>query len=228
MKRCTETDKWRDAWYLALSPNAKVMLGYIYDNCDEAGFIDVIKTKWIPEIKLPNPAAFTSALLELQPVLLSNKSEGKLWLTIFLRQEQKLPLNPKDAADKYILEKLTRQLPKFDNAKKIQEILNSSITKKGKTKGTTDGKPFVPPTLQEFKDYFKENKFPETLAETAWKGYNEKNSAGVNWVDSEGKAIKNWKQKCQHVWFNDKNKNNGSKTHKQHDKGNRHEVVSNF
>jgi hypothetical protein len=55
---------------------------------------------------------------------------------------------------------------------------------------------FVPPSLQEFSKYFIENGFSHELAERAFKGYDV-----AEWHDSEGKQIKNWKQKCQHVWF---------------------------
>lgn len=226
MKRFTETDKWRDAQYLSFSPTAKAMLGYIYDNCDEAGFIDVITAKWAQEIKIATQDQFTAALAELQPVLLSNKAEKKLWLTVFLRQEQKLPLNSKVPADKYIIEKLTRQLPKFGNPPQIAEIL---MVTQAKSKSGKKAKPtvnFVPPTVEDFKAYFKENGYPEQLAVNAWKGYNTPNDAGVNWVDSGGKPIKNWKQKCQHVWFKEKNKHDTAKTNSG-DKG-RHSVASNF
>lgn len=64
-----------------------------------------------------------------------------------------------------------------------------------------DGRDFIPPLLTEFKEYFIENKFSIDLAERAWKGYD-----AAEWKDSKGNKIKNWKQKCQHVWFNDQNK----------------------
>ena len=63
------------------------------------------------------------------------------------------------------------------------------------------GKKFSAPSLDEFKAYFKENGFREDIAERAWNGYSE-----ANWHDSQGKEIKIWKQKCQHVWFKDEHK----------------------
>lgn len=40
MIRFTETAKWSDKWFRRLSPMAKLLWGYITDNCDQAGVID--------------------------------------------------------------------------------------------------------------------------------------------------------------------------------------------
>ena len=37
MKRFTETDKWRDPWFLKLAQGAKLAFLYIIENCDNAG-----------------------------------------------------------------------------------------------------------------------------------------------------------------------------------------------
>ena len=60
---------------------------------------------------------------------------------------------------------------------------------------------FTPPSLDEFKNYFKENDYSAELAERAFKGYDV-----AGWTDAKGKPINNWKQKAQHVWFKDENK----------------------
>jgi len=56
-------------------------------------------------------------------------------------------------------------------------------------------------TLEEVKNYFKENNYKE---ETAIKFYHSYSVA--NWVDSKGNKVKNWKQKAINVWFTDENK----------------------
>lgn len=60
---------------------------------------------------------------------------------------------------------------------------------------------FAPPTLEEFKSYFFENGFSLNLAERAWRGYD-----AAQWHDTKGNKIRNWKQKCQNVWFKSENK----------------------
>jgi len=79
--------------------------------------------------------------------------------------------------------------------------LRSSYKDKDKDKIRDKNKEFIPPLLLDFIQYFKENGFPENLARKVFIGYEV-----AQWHDSSGKKIKNWKQKCQHVWFTDDNK----------------------
>ena len=60
----------------------------------------------------------------------------------------------------------------------------------------------VCPTLDEVKAYFSENGIDPAIGKEAFDYY----EAG-NWHDSQGKPVKNWKQKMRGVWF----KNNSAK-----------------
>lgn len=62
---------------------------------------------------------------------------------------------------------------------------------------------FDAPTLDDVKAYFSEKGYSEQAAIKAFNYYD----AG-DWKDSEGKPVKNWKQKMIGVWFNDENKAN--------------------
>jgi len=70
-------------------------------------------------------------------------------------------------------------------------LSSSSLKKKDK---------FDPPEFGEFNKYCIDNNHGN-IADRAFKGYSE-----ANWYDSKGKKIRNWKQKLQHVWFRDENK----------------------
>ena len=52
MTRLVETDRWKDAFFVELHPNAKLLLSYLYDNCNEAGFIDAQFTVWSSQLKI--------------------------------------------------------------------------------------------------------------------------------------------------------------------------------
>jgi hypothetical protein len=77
------------------------------------------------------------------------------------------------------------------------EIKDINDTEKEGMQG--EKKKFVPPTFEEVEKYCKENKH-HGIAKRAFDGY-----ATANWHDSQGKQIKSWRQKFQHVWFRDDN-----------------------
>ena len=62
-------------------------------------------------------------------------------------------------------------------------------------------KKFIPPTLDDVKEYFKLNGYKE---EAAIKSFNFYSTA--DWHDTQGRPVKNWKQKMIGVWFKDENK----------------------
>jgi uncharacterized protein YdaU (DUF1376 family) len=65
-------------------------------------------------------------------------------------------------------------------------------------------KEFIIPSFEEFEKYCIENEFGH-IADRAYKYY-----SAADWHDGQGKTIKNWKQKLQGVWFQEKNKINNS------------------
>ena len=73
--------------------------------------------------------------------------------------------------------------------------------KERKGKETKINKPFVPPTLEETKAFFKERGYKESTAEKAWSGYDV-----ADWHNSKGKKVQNWKQTFIQVWFTDENR----------------------
>lgn len=83
-------------------------------------------------------------------------------------------------------------------------VSGSSSTDTTSTSASTSKKrkqkPFAPPSKEEFQRYCTENGFGH-IAKRAYLGYSE-----ANWHDSEGKPVKNWKSKLQHVWFRDANR----------------------
>ena len=76
---------------------------------------------------------------------------------------------------------------------------NPNPKKENKKKYTK--KNFVPPTLEEVRNYFKEKGYSVYAADKAFEYY-----SIANWHDSKGNKVKNWKQKMMVVWFKDENK----------------------
>lgn len=85
------------------------------------------------------------------------------------------------------------------NALRTQSECNAIKERKEKKK--KENRKIIPPSIDEFKNYFQENGYNISVAERAYKGY-ELN----NWHDSRGAPVLNWKSKCQNVWFKNENK----------------------
>lgn len=212
MKRKTETNKWKDSWYVGLSPLAKLLLAYLYDNCDEAGFIDPIFKTWEAEIGI-NKSQILKSLLELKPALVSNKK--KLFIKDFLLHQEKLPLNPENKEDRWILTKLESNLEKFSKHESISGILLNKVEKKSPeiNYGKGDIK-FVKPKIEEFIDYYKtinpdanKDKIEELYdyyVSCGWK-------VGKKPMKDWQAAIRNALKKTKKTNFNNSDTNNKSK-----------------
>jgi len=68
-------------------------------------------------------------------------------------------------------------------------------------KGVQKRKKFIPPTLEEVKNFFEEKGYSEI---GAIKAFNHYDLAG--WHDTNGKPVLNWKQKMNTVWLKDEYK----------------------
>lgn len=83
-----------------------------------------------------------------------------------------------------------------------QPIINQQTTtyKNVKNEKKNNRVIFTPPTLQEVKDFFAEKGYSPEAGQRAFDYYNT-----ANWKDSNGKQVKNWKQKMIAVWFKPEN-----------------------
>ncbi len=62
---------------------------------------------------------------------------------------------------------------------------------------------FIPPTLSQVKDYFKEKGYSEASAVKFFDSYE---AGEPKWHDSRGNPVRAWKQKAVNVWFTDQNR----------------------
>ena len=79
------------------------------------------------------------------------------------------------------------------NAVAMQSKVKKSKVKKSKV--NIENK-FIPPTIEEVKEFFKEKGYTEESAIKAFNHY-----AYADWKDSAGKKVISWKQKMNTVWF---------------------------
>jgi len=153
MKRLVETDRWKDSFFIELHPNAKLLLSYLYDNCNDAGFIDVNYSLWCSQLNMQKEHIIKS-LVSLKPLLLSD-TKRKLFIKDFLKHQKKLPLIAGNDESEWIIDKLKSNLDKFNNAIEIKSILESvqHPETKTKSKGSTKKK-FIAPKYDIFEKYY--------------------------------------------------------------------------
>jgi len=122
--RYTDTDKWKDNWYSELKPLEKLLFNYLCDNCDIAGFIEVIPRKIAVEIK-EEKAKIEGALKGLERGLILSKTGECLFIRNFLKHQKNLPLNSNNKAHQGIIKRFELYSYKFD-IKDINEFIEGA------------------------------------------------------------------------------------------------------
>lgn len=80
-KRFTETNKWSDPWYRNLTVSQKCLWGYLCDNCDQSGVIDLD----IDLAAFQIGAAITRKDIDALSKGIKYLSGGKLWIHNFIQ-----------------------------------------------------------------------------------------------------------------------------------------------
>lgn len=90
-KRMTDTDKWRDDWFVSLAPQHKLLWLYLVDNCDHAGIWRVSSA--VAAALIGSPVALDEAKQAFGDRIQVLEG-GYWWLTKFIKFQYNLPLNP--------------------------------------------------------------------------------------------------------------------------------------
>lgn len=195
MKRFTETQKWDDPWFRALSPDAKLIWFWLLDKCDGAGVID-------PDFALCEFQTGVKRAFDKMPELesrLATLENGKLLVVKFIEfQQGKLSHDCK--AHKPIFDSLKRNGMMDENGemKGYQKGIHtlskgypmglSNIKGNGNENSNTLKKEKTEkPTIDDVRVFCKEVGMPESVGDFCfWKW------EGNGWTNG-GKPIKNWK-----------------------------------
>jgi hypothetical protein len=201
MKRFTETDKWRDAWFRKLNPACKCLWQYMVDNCDQAGVIDI---DWeLASFQIG--AKVNEKDLAFFDRQVSRLGSGKLWICSFVRfQYGNISRDCKPHAP--VFKAIERHSIPFDslyaNSPKAIEgypVGYQSLQDKEKDKETdketeTEGKA-SPPTEADWLD--------ELDRDAAYAGIDVKleHAKAVRWAKENGKQMGrrrfvNWLNRC--------------------------------
>lgn len=89
----------------------------------------------------------------------------------------------------------------YDTKTNSDETVTKQKTTTKKIKNNSLNPQVNRPTIDDLKSYFQDNGYSENAASTAFNYYDE-----ADWIDSNGKQVLNWKQKCRIVFFKPENK----------------------
>src|SRR4051812_20002767 len=89
-KRFTESTKWSDTWFRALSAPQKCAWQYLCDNCDSVGVIDLDRE--LANFQIRDTLDW-DAFIEVAGERIARLKSGKLWLTRFVKFQYGLVLS---------------------------------------------------------------------------------------------------------------------------------------
>jgi hypothetical protein len=190
-----------------VSPSALLLYIGMKNFADDRGVIPgnskLIKSKVFPQkddIRIDQVNKWITELLE-NSFLVQLTFEDKLYYVLDFSDEKIDKPQPSILPDEAFenIREYSRIVETDQEDSKSVETIRLGEERKGEER-KRKGKEFVPPSLDDFKNYFSSNGFPEDLAVRAWTGYSE-----ADWHDSKGNKVLNWKQKCQNVWFSEEN-----------------------
>lgn len=149
MIRIGKSEKWNDSFFLKLGVAEKLLFIYLYENCDEAGFLDLHFDKMISETGITKEQ-IGNCLTNLEKTYLTSKDTTKIWIKKFLLHQNKLPLDLKSPDGNYIKYQLESNTDNFNYPQEFDAILkNIKKNLRKKTEG------FVKPTLEEIINNFR-------------------------------------------------------------------------
>lgn len=214
--RYTNTDKWNDGWFSDLSPLAKLLFIYLFENCDIGGFIEINFKRWIVDIGA-DYTEIKGALKELGRGLIYSESKDCLFIRNFLKHQKNYPLNlDKNPAHRGIMKRFDLYKEKFKS-----EIIDSIIKRgfegasEGLSSPTGNGNVMVMPekgyigekheetvipSQDEVIEYFTKNGFARDVALKAHDAF-----TFCGGRDSQGKIIKDWKEAMKYKYFKKEN-----------------------
>jgi hypothetical protein len=160
MNRFTDCEKWRDSWFVDLTPHAKLLFIYIVENCNNAGIYEINK-KLLPIYLGITTEELKSVITELNKSYLKS-SDGKLiWIKNFLKHQKKLPLNENNKAHKQIINILIEAVSnenKFSECDEMKLLLPESVRNDLISFSKTTVR-FKPPKVEDVIDYMKSENF---------------------------------------------------------------------
>jgi hypothetical protein len=196
-----------------IKPTHAALFFFAIENCNRMG--------WAEKFRLPSEMAMSAIGVHSYKTYISALNDLCEWgfLTMVQKSTNQYSANivalvnfteaqdkaATKALDNALLKQIPKQVQSIDSINK-QETRNNKPETRNATAGSKKRKlkepvEFIPPTLQEVKDYFKINGYTQDAAERAFRHYETR-----NWIKSNDKPVDNWKNTMGNNWFKPENK----------------------
>jgi len=213
-KRFISTDLFNDSWFMELSTNSKLFYVYLLTNCDNAGIIDLNIKLAEFQTGIPSLNKNFSKYLECLKLRLLHLKDNYYFLPKFVPFQYPNGLSESVKPQKQVIEKLKKfdlldenltiniQLNNsMDTIKDIYKetvvVVNTDKDKKEEKEKLNKKKSFKIPTVREIIEYGIEKGY-KLDGKKIHDYYTE-----LDWHDSSGKKIRNWKSKVLVNWCRD-------------------------
>lgn len=131
--RFTDTDKWKDGWFIELKPKSKLMFNYLCDNCDMAGFFELSMKKMRHDLEYTDDE-IREALTAIEKAYVLSRDKRILFLKNFIRHQKNTPLNHRNNSHIGIFNKLENYKMQFGHD--LLKLVNRGLKIKQDIRGT--------------------------------------------------------------------------------------------
>lgn len=194
-KRFTETNKWADKWFRGLSPLHKLAWGYLCDNCDAAGVIELDEA--LANFQIGSDVSW-GELGDLAGSRIERLDSGKMYLTKFIEFQyghlsEACPPH-KHAIASLRKHGLTKVLARYSipSGNAQEEDKDKKKIEEGESEGKQPARRFSKPTLAQVEAYCAER--DKGVDASKWFAYYESNGwrVGRNPMRDWKAAVRTW------------------------------------
>jgi len=138
----SDPEKWGDMKFQELSVHAKLLMLYLIDISDNAGFVPVDEDRYKRDLGMSREV-IRRCFKEIEGVYLLSKDKRYIWLKGYLALQRCLPLSKKSPAHKSIIETLEHHFANEETFRDVEgsELIMSALKKRRKSKKAKSSKP---------------------------------------------------------------------------------------
>lgn len=122
--RFTDTEKWKDEWFIELEPLPKLMFMYLADNCDIAGFFEFSMRRMRSDLHFTDEQIIES-LKCIERAYVLSRDKKVLFLKNFCKHQKNTPLNHKNKAHIGIFYRVDNYKQRFGHD--LIKIINKGV-----------------------------------------------------------------------------------------------------